>query len=79
MCRAVMRGLSHERSQQGNEFSRPNGPALVFPGMKGQATSLPEGAHLDVIEGGSIPARALVQFENGMSLLGNKWEKITKP
>jgi hypothetical protein len=47
--------------------------------MKGQASSLPEGAHLDVIEGGSIPARALVQFENGMSLLGNKWEKITKP
>jgi len=49
--------------------------------MKGQVISLHEGAHLDVIEGGTIPARALVQFESGMSLLVDpmmKWEKVAK-
>ena len=46
--------------------------------MKGKVISLHDGAHLDVVKG-SIPARALVQFENGMRLLkdeGMKWEKV---
>ncbi len=49
--------------------------------MKGKVVSLHDGAHLDVIEGGFIPATALVQFENGASLLVNKkmkWERVTK-
>jgi len=49
--------------------------------MKGKVISLHEGAHLDVIEGGTIPARALVEFESGESLLvdhRHKWEKVTK-
>ena len=56
-------------------------PAIVSPGMKGQVVSLHEGAHLDVMEGGTIQARALVEFENGRRLLVNnrmKWEKVSK-
>ena len=49
--------------------------------MKGQVISLHDGAHLDVIEGGAIPPKALVQFESGESLLVDqrmKWEKVSK-
>jgi len=49
--------------------------------MKGKVVSLHDGAHLDVIEGGDIPARASVRFENGISLLVDhrtKWEKLTE-
>ena len=57
------------------------GPAVVSPGMKGQVLSLHDGAHLDVIEGGTLQASAVVQFENGASLLVDrwrKWEKVSK-
>ena len=50
--------------------------------MKGTVISLHDGAHLDVIEGGSVPPKALVRFENGISLLVDKrmkWEKVTEP
>ena len=56
-------------------------PAIVSPGMKGKVISLHDGAHLDVIEGGAIPARALVLFESGERLLIDKrmkWEKVSK-
>ncbi len=41
-----------------------------------------DGFHLDVIQGDSIPPKAVVQFENGMTLMVDgrmKWEKIIKP
>ncbi len=66
---------------QGDKFSLENGPVIVSLGMTGRVISLHEGAHLDVIEGGTIPARALVEFESGKSLLvdeRHKWEKVTK-
>jgi len=66
---------------QGEEISTEGGPAIVSPGMKGQVISLHEGAHLDVIEGGAIPPKALVQFASGMSLLvdkGMRWKKVSK-
>ena len=48
---------------------------IVSPGMKGQVIS-------HVIGGGcTVPARALVQFESGASLLvdqWHKWEKVTE-
>ena len=37
--------------------------------------SLHEAAYLDVIAGGAIPARAVVEFENGMSLMVDKRHK----
>ena len=49
--------------------------------MKGKVISLHNGAHLDVIEGGAVQASAVVQFENGASLLVDrwrKWEKVSK-
>jgi len=66
---------------QDAEIKSEDGFAIVSLGMKGKVISLHDGAHLDVIEGGHIPARALVEFESGMSLLVNnsmKWEKVTK-
>ncbi len=54
---------------QDAEIKVEDGPAIVSPGMKCKVISLHDGAHLDVIEGGAIPARPLVQFESGMSLL----------
>jgi len=53
-------------------------PALVAPGMKGKVLSLHDGFHLDVAEVAPIPPRAMVQFENGMSLMVDermRWEK----
>jgi len=37
--------------------------------MKGKVLALHDGFHLDVIQGGSIPPKAVVQFENGMTLM----------
>ena len=67
---------------QDAEIKPEDGPAIVTLGMKGKVISLHEGAHLDVIEGGTIPARALVEFESGERLLvdqRHKWEKVSKP
>ncbi len=52
-------------------------PAVVEPGMKGEVISLHDGFHLDVA-GGSVPPKAIVQFENGMTLMVDermRWEK----
>ena len=67
---------------QDAEIKEEDGPALVSNGMKGKVVSLHEGAHLHVNGGSSTPARALVQFESGASLLVDKrmkWEKVSKP
>jgi len=53
-------------------------PAVVTPGMRGKVISLHDGFHLDVVQVGPIPPRAIVQFENGMRLMVDermKWEK----
>jgi len=53
-------------------------PALVSQGMKGKVLSLHDGFHLDVIQGGSVPPKAIVEFENGMRLMVDermRWEK----
>ena len=66
---------------QGEEIKSENGLALVSRGMKGKVLSLHDGAHLDVVRGGSIPVRAFVEFESGASLLvdkRHKWEKVSK-
>ena len=66
---------------QGEEIKPEGGPALVSPGMKGRVLSLHEAAHLDMIQGGSVPPKALVEFESGENLLVDKrmkWEKATK-
>ncbi len=55
-------------------------PALVSQGMKGKVLSLHDGFHLDVIQGGSVPPKAIVEFENGMRLMVDermKWERLT--
>ncbi len=66
---------------QDEAIETEDGPALVFPGMKGKVISLHDGFHLDVIQGGSIPPKAVVQFENGMTLMVDermKWEKVRR-
>jgi len=66
---------------QDAEIQPEDGPAVVSPGMKGQVISLHDGFHMDQIQGGTIPARALVQFESGESLLVDqrmKWENLTE-
>ncbi len=53
-------------------------PAVVTPGMRGKVISLHDGFHLDVVQGDSIPPKAIVEFENGMRLMVDermKWEK----
>ncbi len=53
-------------------------PAVVEPGMKGEVLSLHDGFHLDVIQGDSIPPKAVVRFESGLRLMVDermKWEK----
>ncbi len=55
-------------------------PALVSQGMKGRVLSLHDGFHLDVIPGGSVLPKAIVEFENGMRLMVDermKWERVT--
>ncbi len=50
----------------------------VSQGMKGRVLSLHDGFHLDVIPGGSVPPKAIVEFENGMTLMVDermKWSK----
>jgi len=37
--------------------------------MKGKVNSLHDGFHMDLIQGGSVPPKAIVQFENGMRLM----------
>ena len=62
---------------QGDEFSMPDGSTIVSLGMKGKVISLHEGG----LEGGTMPARALVEFESGKRLLVDqrmKWEKVSE-
>ena len=57
-------------------------PAVVTPGMKGKVLSLYDVFPLDVIQGGSIPPKAVVQFENGMTLMVDermKWARVDDP
>ena len=44
------------------EIKSEDGPVCVSSGMKGKVVSLHEGAHLDLIEGGSLPAKAVIQL-----------------
>ena len=65
---------------QGEAIEIEGQPAVVAPGMRGKVISLHDGFHLDVVQGDSIPPKALVRFENGMRLLVDKrmkWEKST--
>jgi len=58
-----------------------DGPAIVYLGMEGQIISLHDGFQMDLSQGGSVPPKALVRFENGISLLVGKrmkWEKLTE-
>ncbi len=51
----------------------------VSQGMKGRVLSLHDGFHLDVIPGGAVPPKAIVEFENGMRLLVDermKWGRV---
>ncbi len=66
---------------QDTEIKEEDGPAIASPGMKGQVISLHDGFHMDLVQGGSVPPKALVQFENGENLLIDKrmkWEKVSK-
>ncbi len=66
---------------QGEEIKMEDGFAYVSPGMKGQVISLHDEFHMDLVQGGSVPPKALVRFERGMSLLvdtRHKWEKVSK-
>jgi len=53
-------------------------PAVVKPGMKGKVISLHDGFHLDVVQVGPIPPRAIVQFENVTLMVDERmrWERI---
>ncbi len=56
--------------------------ALVSPGMKGKVLSLHDGFHLDVTQGEPIPPKAVVQFDNGMTLMVDermKWARVDDP
>ncbi len=68
---------------QDAEIKSEDGPTIVSQGMKGQVISLHDGftwiwsRH----QGGSVPPKALVRFENGVSLLVDpklKWERLTE-
>jgi len=51
------------------------------PCMMGKVISMHDGVHLDVIQGGSIPPKAVVQFENGITLMVDermKWERVAE-
>jgi len=63
------------------EIKSEDGPAIVSPGMKGRVISLHDGFQMDLIQDGSVAPKALVRFENGMSLLvapKMKWEKLSE-
>ncbi len=49
----------------------------VSQGMKGQVLSLNDGFRLDVLQGGSVLPKAVVQFENVTLMVDQrmKWEK----
>jgi len=51
-------------------------PAVVTPGMKGKVISLHDGFHLDVVQGDAIPPKAIVRFDNGMTLMVD--ERMTR-
>ncbi len=66
---------------QDAEIKAEGGPAIVSPGMKGQVISLHDGFQMDLVQGGCVPPKALVQFESGENLLVDqrmKWEKLTE-
>ena len=66
---------------QDAEIKSEDGPAIVSPGMKGQVISLHDGFQMDLVQGGSVPPKALFEFESGESLLVDpkmKWEKVSK-
>ncbi len=53
-------------------------PAFVTPSMKGKVLSLHDGFHLDVIQVEPIPPKAIVRFDNGMTLMVDermKWAR----
>jgi len=52
---------------------------VVEAGMKGEVISLHDGFHLDVSKGESIPPKAIVQFESGITLMVDermRWERV---
>ena len=64
---------------QDAEIKSEDGFAIVSLGMKGQVISLHDGFQMDLAQGDSVPPKALVRFENGISLLVDpkmKWEKL---
>ncbi len=53
-------------------------PAVLTPGMRGKVLSLHDGFHLDVVQGETIPPKAIVQFDGGMALVVDermRWER----
>ncbi len=47
--------------------------------MQGKVISLYDGFHMDLIQGGSVHPKAVVEFENGITLMLDermKWEKV---
>ncbi len=57
-------------------------PAVVSPGMKGEVLSLHDGFHLDVVQGDSIPPKANVRFDSGITLMVDermRWERVDEP
>ena len=66
---------------QDAEIKSEDGFAIVSLGMKGQVISLHDGFQMDQVQEGSVPLKALVRFENGISLLVDhkmKWERLTE-
>ena len=56
-------------------------PAVVTPGMKGKVLSLHDGFHLDVTQVDPIPPKAIVQFDNGITVMVDqrmKWERVAE-
>ena len=53
----------------------------VTPGMKGKVISLHDGFHLDVVQGDSIPPKAVVRFEAVTLMVDErmKWERVADP
>ncbi len=54
-------------------------PAVLTPGMRGKVISLHDGFHLDVVQGGPILPRAIVQFDSGMALMVDarmRWGRV---
>ena len=66
---------------QGEEIKSEDGFAIVSLGMKGKVISLHDGFHMDLVQGGFVPPKALVEFESGENMLIDKrmkWEKVSK-